>query len=249
MNSDKIIKDFVISESDKNAKAYSAFSLDFGLFQTERDIFLKHVDKEHVILDLGCGTGRTTFGLKTLGYSNIIGCDISPYMIKQAKNRAMSMGMSTPFFVQDARDLQFSNDHFDEVFFSYSGLMTIPGYNNRKKAVDEISRVLKKGGKFIFSSYDRNCDPQYKEFWEQESARWQRGDQNKKLMEFGDIIKTTQLESEPVFIHFPDLDEIKSYFSSENGLTLVEILPSLETNKKLYNLIKKLQYFIVEKTI
>ena len=55
----------------------------YWLFQ--RDLFLELVPSPgHKTLDLGCGEGRLSRDLKTLGH-NVVGVDISPTMIAAAR--------------------------------------------------------------------------------------------------------------------------------------------------------------------
>ena len=54
-----------------------------GLWNCERSIFRQHLPADGRILDLGCGAGRTTFGLHDEGYRNLIGVDFSPGLIRR----------------------------------------------------------------------------------------------------------------------------------------------------------------------
>ena len=49
------------------------------------DEFSKYVKKDDVVLDVGCGYGRTLNELYTKGYKNLIGIDFSKGMIERAK--------------------------------------------------------------------------------------------------------------------------------------------------------------------
>ena len=46
---------------------------EIGLWNSERVFFTKYLPKHGRVLDLGCGAGRTTFGLHRLGYTNLVG--------------------------------------------------------------------------------------------------------------------------------------------------------------------------------
>ena len=56
-----------------------------GLNFEEEKIIERHVPKSSSILVVGCGTGREIYGLKKLGFKDIVGVDISPDMTKEAK--------------------------------------------------------------------------------------------------------------------------------------------------------------------
>ncbi len=49
--------------------------------------FAKFVNKEGIILDVGCGYGRTLEQLNLEGYGNLIGIDFSEKMIQRGKEK------------------------------------------------------------------------------------------------------------------------------------------------------------------
>ena len=99
------------------------------------------------ILDVGCGTGRTTACLRRQGHQ-VIGVDISYAMIQSAHQACGD----TAVLVNDACYLSFKPHEFDVVVFSFNGMDYIYPYADRLQALQEIKRVLKPGGLFIFSS-------------------------------------------------------------------------------------------------
>ncbi len=116
-------------------------------------ILVKHresiVDKH--ILDIGCGSGRTTAILKNLS-SGYIGIDYSMTMIESCRERFKDVN----FARGDVREMnEFKDSEFDYVMFSFNGLDSI-NHEGRRKGLREIHRVLKQDGLFIFSSHNRN---------------------------------------------------------------------------------------------
>ena len=103
------------------------------------------------LLDLGCGTGRTTAILSRKGFT-VVGLDISEAMVSEA----VRLYPRIPFLLGDACDLGgFNSGEFDYVLFSFNGLDLLYPYELRKKCVDEAWRVLRSGGLFIYSSHNR----------------------------------------------------------------------------------------------
>ncbi len=125
-----------------------------------KKIFNNYFVKEKAkCLDLGCGTGRTTYFLKKKGL-NVLGTDIVPAMIKAAKK----LYPGIKFKVVNAVNLsEFKDESFDYVLFSCIGLDYIFPESKRRRCLKEVYRVLKKGGVFAFSTSNSFCLPYYSE--------------------------------------------------------------------------------------
>lgn len=180
-----------------------------GLWESELLLYNKYLNKDDIILDLGCGAGRTTFPLYQLGFKKITGLDYSSHMIQVCNEIACERKVNINFVVGDACKLPFKYKEFDKCIFSFNGLTTIPGRHNRRKALLEINRVLKEDGILIFTTHDiKNL--KYQKFWEVEKLNWINNLQDKRLSEFGDIIYTTEIDGEKIegFTHIPSYDEI-----------------------------------------
>lgn len=217
----KVKVDFIKSQYRSGIKSYADFTKEVGLWDSEKHLFQKYLQTEDKILDLGCGTGRTTFPLYQLGYIHIIGVDLTPEMIEKAQELNPYFETNIDFEVGDALKLRFADMAFDRVIFSFNGLMSIPNQANRTKALSEINRVLKNKGIFIFTTHDREQEPQFFDFWKAEKERWVEGHQNPKLYEYGDLITQSKNESRDIFIHIPDQKEVRDLLL-QNGFELIE---------------------------
>jgi ubiquinone/menaquinone biosynthesis C-methylase UbiE len=110
-----------------------------------------------VMLDLGVGAGRTafTFGAICRRY---VGIDYVPRMIELSRERVGETDRRR-FEVGDARDLsRFRDGEFDVVLFSFNGIDNI-SHEDRRVALNEIRRVLREGGTFLFSAHSLNVFP------------------------------------------------------------------------------------------
>ena len=58
-------------------------------FQTEE--FSKYVSKDGLIVDIGCGYGRTLNELSLLGYTNLMGFDFSEGMIERGRKQFLQL--------------------------------------------------------------------------------------------------------------------------------------------------------------
>lgn len=102
------------------------------------------------ILDIGVGGGRTAGLLKDFG-GDYTGIDYTPEMVTLAKSNYPAMR----FQHMDARDLSaFASGSFDLVVFSYNGIDSVDA-EGRQLVLAEVSRVLKPGGTFVFSTFNR----------------------------------------------------------------------------------------------
>ena len=104
------------------------------------------------VLDLGCGTGRTTRPIADRG-ADVIGIDIAPSMIDEARRQHPDIA----FEVGDATRLRFDDDAFDVVFFFANGLDCIAPQSARDAALAEIRRVLRPGGAVAYQSRNAWC--------------------------------------------------------------------------------------------
>ncbi|MFA6254662.1 MAG: methyltransferase domain-containing protein [Patescibacteria group bacterium] len=213
--SSELTKDMYLAQAEK------------GLWQSEEIVIDKYFPKNSSVLDIGCGTGRTTIPLHLKGYQ-VLGVDITPMMIESAKKIITAKKLDIHYQIGDATKLEFENNFFDNAIFANNGWTQIPGSTKRQKALDEIYRVLKPGGYFIFTAHQRYYSPYHIFFW---LKQWLKlyllkplGFKVKEL-EFGDRFfqrnvngkKTNQWQ----YIHIPNVSEVKKQIQN-SGFKLVE---------------------------
>jgi ubiquinone/menaquinone biosynthesis C-methylase UbiE len=102
-------------------------------------------NKKYKILDIGCGTGKSTEPLvKIFKKAEIIGCDPDQAMLAEAKANAKKLKLPIKYVEGRAEKLPFADDYFDAVIAG-----TALHWFGTQKAVKEIRRVLKPGGLFF----------------------------------------------------------------------------------------------------
>jgi len=143
----------IMNKKKYESKSVVSAYINMRLQNPEVMIIVKYrefISGKHV-LDIGCGSGRTTAILKNLS-SGYVGLDYSLEMVESCRKRFEGVS----FLHSDVRDLsEFKDGEFDCVMFSFNGLDSI-NHDDRLKGLREIRRVLKKKGIFIFSSHNRN---------------------------------------------------------------------------------------------
>jgi len=105
------------------------------------------------ILDVGCGTGNFSLKLARLGCS-VTGIDISEKMLTFAREKAQKEQLPVEFMPMDASDLEFPEEAFDAVV----SIVVLEFMQNQQKTLDEMFRVLKKGGKLLVGTINRESD-------------------------------------------------------------------------------------------
>lgn len=102
------------------------------------------------VLEVGFGMGTDLFQFASSG-SIVSGIDLSPRHLEIAKKRFALYGIRADLRLADTEDLPFEDATFD-VVYTFGVLHHTP---DTPKAVDEIHRVLKPGGRAIIGVYHR----------------------------------------------------------------------------------------------
>lgn len=103
------------------------------------------------ILDIAVGTGWTTESFCRAG-ADVIAIDITPRAVETTKKRLELRGLSARVFEADQENLPFPDESFDYVL-AWGCQMHTPG---TQEAINEVYRVLKKGGRAGSMMYNKN---------------------------------------------------------------------------------------------
>jgi demethylmenaquinone methyltransferase/2-methoxy-6-polyprenyl-1,4-benzoquinol methylase len=138
---------------DRIAPRYDLLNrvLSFGRDVTWRSEVSRHLPKgDNIqILDLATGTGDLALSLiaKNKNVVGVIGLDMAKNMVEigRAKIDKAGHGPCVQLQVGDASDIAFPDDIFDAVTIAF-GIRNVAHY---ERAIGEMHRVLKKGGRVI----------------------------------------------------------------------------------------------------
>jgi ubiquinone/menaquinone biosynthesis C-methylase UbiE len=133
---------------DSKAESYDKRRYDYFRFMQRKTISFIPLRAGDYLLDMGCGTGwavRYAAGIiKENGKA--YGIDLSSRMIEKAKENSSNY-QNVSFYQANAEKLPFENNFFDFIICTNS----FHHYLNPSKALDEVYRVLKTGGKIFIA--------------------------------------------------------------------------------------------------
>lgn len=189
--------------------------------------FIQTVAPNELVLDLGCGNGRHTQLLIEKG-TGTIGLDISFNILKTAlENQLKEVKSQLLGLVNaDIRALPFKDNQFDKILM-IAVLHHLKKEDARKKALLELHRILKSGGKALVS-----C-------WQRTHPRFKKPDLRKKIQQGEkDVIVPWTLptgEKIPRYYYLFDPEELVKIIVDTN----FKILKKEVSNHNLFMQIKK----------
>ena len=131
---------------DKIAGIYAYKFMNFEIYIKRIKEFIKFLDSEDNILDLGCGPGNAGKQLTLSGKDiSVTGIDLSEEMIKIAK---LNVPDAT-FYCQDIRTINFNEESFDAIILSFC--IVHLSDDEMVELIEKVSGYLKENGKLYLS--------------------------------------------------------------------------------------------------
>lgn len=112
------------------------------------------------VLDVGCGGGFTTEFLAKRG-ARVAGVDRAVRIVEVAREHAREQGLTIDYRQGVAESLPFTNETFDVV----TCVDVLEHVADLKRTIDEISRVLKPDGLFLFDTINRTLRSKFIIVW------------------------------------------------------------------------------------
>ena len=111
----------------------------------------------HRVLDIAGGTGDLALAFaQRVGPSGcVVHTDINEAMLRTGRDRLLDLGVVLPTVVCDAEHLPFPDQHFDRVSVAF-GLRNM---THKDRALREMNRVLKPGGKLLVLEFSKVAQP------------------------------------------------------------------------------------------
>lgn len=126
-------------------------SRDYYARKLEDEVILEYLSPNDSVLDIGCGNGEETliFAKKV---ANVVGIDYMQGMINKAEddkiNQPVEIANKVAFEVGSVLDIPCEDNEFD-VVIGERLLINLTTWELQQKAINEIARVLKRGGLYI----------------------------------------------------------------------------------------------------
>ena len=115
------------------------------------------VQPGHQVLDIAGGTGdlALAFAKRVGPTGRVVHTDINEAMLRTGRDRLLDLGVVLPTVVCDAEHLPFPDQHFDRVSVAF-GLRNM---THKDRALREMCRVLKPGGKLLVLEFSKVAQP------------------------------------------------------------------------------------------
>ena len=130
------------------AKGYDAFMTIFPLWKKWIKKVIPHI-KGMKILEVSFGSGYLMTRYASNNYE-ICGIDYNDKMLEITENKIKKLNITAKLCQGNVEKLPFPDDTFDTVI----NTMAFTGYPDGEKAMIELKRVLKRGGKLLLVDFD-----------------------------------------------------------------------------------------------
>ena len=211
-----------------------------GLNLTKKIFKLENISSTSEILDVGCGTGQTAAYLAYKYGANVTGIDVNSTMVAKAKQRMKKNHLPAKIMEGSIEKTSLPDNYFDFIISE-----SVLSFVNKPRALKEIFRLLKNGGRFIaieltiINPLTEKEENEIKQFYGLDSLNMKNdwvALLNQAGFEHIRILKDTFIDTEPEY-HFSDDIDPKLYEIMEKHLDIAS--KYLASNYRIYSCTKK----------
>jgi D-alanine-D-alanine ligase len=175
------------------------------------------------ILDLCCGQGRHSIALAQRGFGNVTGIDRSRYLVRLARRRARSLGLTVSFHEGDGRKFRLPREPFDCVAVMGNSFGYFDAADDDQAVLERVRKALRPDGMVVLDITDGDWMRSHFE-----PRSWEWIDQNHFVCRERSLASDRQrLISREVVVH-AEKGVIADQFYAERLYSLDEITRLLE---------------------
>jgi ubiquinone/menaquinone biosynthesis C-methylase UbiE len=104
------------------------------------------------LVELAVGNGRVAIPVAQATGRRVVGIDISPAMLAQARERAAEAGVELDLREGDMRDLEL-DEPAALVYCPFRALLHVPTWADRRRTFERVAASLRPGGRFAWNAF------------------------------------------------------------------------------------------------
>jgi SAM-dependent methyltransferase len=134
--------------------AFAAFYDEWASVMTEDVPYYVELARESdgPLVELGVGNGRVAIPVARETLRKVIGIDVSPAMLEQARGRAEAAGVELELREQDMRELEL-DEPVGLIYSPFRSLLHLPSWGDRRRVFERVAASLRPGGRFAWNAF------------------------------------------------------------------------------------------------
>ena len=104
------------------------------------------------VVELAVGNGRVAIPVAQATGRRVVGIDLSPAMLSQARRRAAEAGVELELREADMRDFSLE-EPAALVYCPFRGLLHLPSWHDRRRVFERVAASLRPGGRFAWNAF------------------------------------------------------------------------------------------------